>query len=94
MLKEASELMMYGYNVREGNLTQFERRRILEWIIDYGLLTKAEIIRDLQFKVRYNGNKAGNERARQKWLDDIQFVSQYTRGNSKVITATFIYKDS
>lgn len=94
MLKDASELMMYGYNVREGNLTQFERRRILEWIIDYGLLTKAEIIRDLQFKVRYNGNKAGNERARQKWLDDIQFVSQYTRGNSKVITATFIYKDS
>ena len=94
MLKDASELMLYGYNVREGNLTQFERRRILEWIIDSGLLTKAEIIRDLQFKVRYNGNKAGNERARQKWLDDIQFVSQYTRGNNKEINATFIYKDS
>ena len=93
MLKDASELMLYGYNVREGNLSLFERRRILEWIIDSGLLTKAEIIRDLQFKVRYNGSKPGNERARQKWLDDIQFVSQYTRGNSRAINATFIYKN-
>ena len=93
MLKDASELMLYGYNVREGNLTMYERRRILEWIIDCGLMTKAEIIRDLQFKVRYNGSKPGNERARQKWQDDIQFVSQYTRGNSRTINATFIFKN-
>lgn len=93
-LNDASELMLYGYNVREGCLSQLERRRILEWIIDAGLLSKADIIRDLQFKVRYNGSKLGNERARQKWLDDIQFVSQYTRDNRKVINATFIYKDS
>ena len=84
--------MLYGYNVREGKLTQFEHRRILEWIIDSGLMSKADIIRDLQFKVGYNGNKAGNERARQKWLDDIQFVSQYTAGNNKNIIATFVYK--
>ena len=93
MLKDASELMLYGYNVREGNLSLYERRRILEWIIDSGLLTKAEIIRDLQFKVRYNGSKPGNERARQKWLDDIQFVSQYTIGNKRAINAQFIYKN-
>lgn len=91
-LKDASELMLYGYNVREGNLTQLERRRILEWIIDSGLLSKAEIIRDLQFKVRYNGSKAGNERARQKWLDDIQYVSRYVENNSRSIQARFIFK--
>lgn len=93
-LNDASELMMYGYNVREGDLTQFERRRILEWIIDYGLMTKAEIISNLQFKVGYNGKKPGNERAKQKWLDDIQFVSRYVNGNSKTIKATFVFRNS
>ncbi len=91
-LKEASELMLYGYNVREGQLTQIERQNILKWIIDSGLMSKADIIRDLQFKVRYNGSKAGNERAKAKWQDDIQFVSHYVENNSKSINATFILK--
>lgn len=92
-LRDASELMMYGYNVREGQLSQLERRRILEWIIDYGLLSKAEIIRDLQFKVRYNGRKAGNERAKEKWLDDIQYVSHYIEHNTRSIKATFVFNE-
>ena len=89
-LRDASELMMYGYNVREGQLTLSERHRILEWIIDSGLLSKAEIIRDLQFKIRYNGRKAGNERAKEKWLDDIQYVSHYVANNRRSIKATFV----
>ncbi len=90
-LREASDLMLYGYNVREGQLTQSERRRILEWIIDSGLLSKAEIIGNLQFKVRYNGRKAGNERAKAKWQDDIQFVSRYVVNNNRSINATFVF---
>ena len=89
-LNEASQLMLYGYNVREGNLSGNERRNVLSWIIDSGLMTKAEIIKDLQFKVRYNGSKAGNERAKAKWQDDIQFVSQYVFDNKKEIEATFV----
>ena len=89
-LNDASKLMLYGYNVSEGNLTQLERRSILAWIIDSGFLSKAEIIKDLQFKVRYNGSKAGNEKARKKWQDDIQFVSQYVQGNTKQINAVFV----
>ena len=91
-LNDASELMLYGYNVREGGLSQFERRRILEWVIDSGLMSKAAIISNLQFKVRYNGRKPGNERAKQKWLDDILFVSQYVYGNKREIKAVFVFK--
>ncbi len=90
-LNDASELMLYGYNVAEGCLSLYERRHILEWIIDSGLMSKAEIIRNLQFKVRFNGSKAGNKRARQKWLDDIQYVSRYVCGNSREIKAVFVF---
>lgn len=88
-LREVSELMLYGYNVKEGVLNEGERHRILSWIIDAGLLSKAEIIKDLQFKVNYNGKKAGNENAKKKWETDILFVSQYVKGNSKRIDAVF-----
>ena len=89
-LNEASQLMLYGYNVREGVLSGDERKNILSWVIDSGLMSKAEIIKDLQFKVKYNGSKARNERARDKWQDDIQFVSKYVIDNKKEIKATFI----
>ena len=89
-MKEASQLRLYGYTVREGALNGNERRSVLSWIIDSGLMTKAEIIKDLQFKVRYNGSKAGNERAKAKWQDDIQFVSQYVFDNKREIKAEFV----
>lgn len=90
-LNDASELMMYGYSVKEG-ISQQERRHVLEWVIDSGLMSKSEIIRNIQFKVKYNGSKAGNERARQKWLDDIQYVSHYVVGNKREIKPVFIFK--
>ena len=91
-LHDASKLMLYGYRVADGTLTTQERRAVLSWIIDSGLLTKAEIIKDLQFKVRYNGSKKGNERAKAKWLDDIQFVSQYVMDNKQTINAAFVVR--
>ena len=89
-MNEASQLMLYGYNVREGALSGNERQSILSWIIDSGLMTKAEIIKDLQFKVRYNGRKVGNENARMKWQNDIQFISQYVKDNTREIHTEFV----
>ena len=89
-LRKVSELMEYGYNVREGVLTKEERQNILSWIIDSGFISKEKIIRDLQFKVVYNGKKVGNEEAKKKWKSDIDFVSHYTKGNSRKITAKFV----
>ena len=91
-LRQASELMMYGYNVREGILSKYERQKILSWIIDAGLMTKGEIIRNLQFKVNYNGRKPGNANAKARWQDDIQFVSRYVKDNSRAINAVFVRK--
>lgn len=86
---EMSDLMVYGYTVKEGMLSETERHNILSWIMDSGLISKADIIRDLQFKVNYNGKKVGNERAKEKWQDDIQFVSHYVKGNTRQIKAFF-----
>ncbi len=91
-LNEASKLMLYGYRVAEGTLTRQERQSILKWIIDTGLLSKSEIIKDLQFKVRYNGSKIGNEKAKAKWEDDIQFVSRYIADNKRTIQAAFVVR--
>ena len=84
------ELEVLEYNVREGVLTKEERQNILSWIIDSGLISKEKIIRDLQFKVVYNGTKVGNEEAKKKWKSDIDFVSHYTKGNSRKMTAKFV----
>ncbi len=89
-LNYASKLMMYGYNVRQGDLTIGERRRVLSWLIDSGIMSKHEIINDLKFKVDYNGKKKGNEKARLRWQDDIQYVSQYVKDNTKTIKPKFV----
>ena len=88
-LRESSELMLYGYSVKDGELTKAQRQRILAWIIDAGLLSKNEVIKDLQFKVRYNGAKKSNASAKSKWQEDILFVSQYTSNNTKKIKAVY-----
>ena len=88
-LKSISELRLYGYHVQEGILKKEERQQLLAWIIDAGLINKADIIKDLQFKIQYNGKKTGNESAKKKWQDDLQFVSHYVKGNSIRIQAKF-----
>ena len=92
-LRSVSELMMYGYNVKQGELTESERRRILKWLVDTGIMSKRDIINDLQFKISYNGKKSGNEGAKRRWQSDLQFVSQYTSNNTKSIKARFVLKD-
>ena len=88
-LKEMSELRLYGYNVKSGGMTENQRHDLLANIIDAELISKAKIIKDLQFKVNYNGKKAGNEKAKKKWENDILFVSHYVKGNSIIIDSKF-----
>lgn len=88
-LRATSALMTYGYNVKDNELTECDRHRILSWIIDAGLLSKEDIIKDLQFKVSYNGKKTGNEKSKKKWKKDIKFISQYIKGNTISMNAIF-----
>ena len=80
---------MYGYNVKERELTEKQRQLLLKELIDKGLMTKDQIIRNIQSKVDFNGKKSGNENAKKRWIDDIKYVSQYTVGNVQEIRGRF-----
>ena len=84
-LKPMSQLMLYGYSARANGPSAVTRHNILKWVIDSGLMSKPEIIKDLQFKIAYNGKKPGNEAARDKWEDDLDFLNYYVADNTRVI---------
>ena len=84
-LKPISQLMLYGYNARADGPSAVTRHNILKWVIDSGLMSKPEIIKDLQFKIAYNGKKSGNEAAREKWEDDLDFLNTYISDNTREI---------
>lgn len=91
-LKEYSELYVLGYTVKEGALTHDQRHAILADIIENGLIPKEQIIKKLQFLVRFNGNKPENQSAKEKWQSDILFVSQYTSDNRRRVNPVFVRK--
>ena len=70
-------------------LTEKQRQLLLKELIDKGLMTKDQIIRNIQSKVDFNGKKSGNENAKKRWIDDIKYVSQYTVGNVQEIHGRF-----
>ena len=84
-LKPMSQLMLYGYNARADGPSTVARHNILKWVIDSGLMSKPEIIKDLQFKIAYNGKRPGNEAARDKWEDDLDFLNTYVSDNRREI---------
>ena len=75
-----SPLKLSGYNVsqKEG-LSQKERHFILETIIHNGIMTKGEVIRYLNYFIKMQGAKIGNEIALTKWKDDLMFVQEYNK---------------
>lgn len=84
------QLYILGYSVKEGVLTHEQRQQILAEIIDNGLMGKEQIIRKLQFLVRFNGTKPENHAAKEKWQADILFVSQYTSNNTRKVEPIFM----
>ena len=75
--------------MKEGELTEKQRQLLLKELIDKGLMTKDQIIRNIQSKVDFNGKKSGNENAKKRWIDDIKYVSQYTVVNVQEIHGRF-----
>ena len=83
--KPLSVLKMYGYNAGANGPSDVLRHNILKWIIDNGIMNKPEIIKDIQDKIYFNGKKAGNEAAKLKWMDDIEFLNSYVADNKRVV---------
>lgn len=89
-LRPFSKLMAYGYTVQSDILSDAQRRNILLNIVNDKLMTKQEIIRDLEFKISYNGKRESNAIALSKWRSDLEFISNYTSNNSTSIHGKLI----
>lgn len=86
-VNEESLLHAYGYNVNQVSaLTTTERHQILTDIVDLELMTVKDIVKLLT----YNINLHSQEKyyiARQKWKEDIAFISDYKINPDRFIIA-------
>lgn len=89
-LNPESELKMYGYTVQEGVLSEQQRHDLLAVLIDKDLMSKTSIIKCIQFNIEFVGKRANMENAKERWRNDIQFVSQYVVGNKKKINGRLV----
>lgn len=74
-LASESPLKLCGYSVSqaEGLSTQ-SRQELLRNLIQSDIIKKTEVIRYLSWFIQMNGQKFGNELAREKWESDLDYV--------------------
>lgn len=77
-LESPLKLSNYTVSQKEG-LSQKERHYILATIIHNGIMTKGEVIRYLNYFIKMQGAKMGNEIALSKWKEDLMFVQEYNK---------------
>ena len=76
-----SPLKRCGYNVGlKEELASSTRQYILGTIIRNGIMRKSEVISYLEYFIKMQGSKAGNEIALQKWKEDLA----YLRGHNNI----------
>ena len=70
-----SPLRLCGYSVAQADaLSARTREKLLAELIQSGIMSKPEIIRYLSWFIQMNGQRYGNEIARDKWESDLAFV--------------------
>ena len=83
-LAEESTLHLCGYTVNQkDNLSDAQRHTIIVAIIENGAMDKHEIINLLNYFIEMNGSNKGNELARSKWRNDLDFALFYNTENQK-----------
>lgn len=79
-----SPLKLWGYSVSQNDgYSDYQRRAILEDIIDCGVMTKDRVLSYLDFFIGL-GNSRGNI-ALTKWQDDRKYIAGYEIGSKKKI---------
>lgn len=73
-LKDVSILKLYGYSVQEGVLSEKQRHAIIDFVLDYKIMTPSEVINLLEFNIKFHGPKKVMQEACEKWHDDIQYI--------------------
>lgn len=88
-----SILRQFGYNVNaQENLSANERHKIIEIILNNGIMSKNEIISHLNFLTNSRKNQANMFNAISKWNDDIKFVHTIKTENRRVVKIGAIRK--
>lgn len=73
---DESRLHSLGYNVIEGELTEKERRNLLKYLIDNGIMTDFEIRKDIENAIRIFNWNPKYDNAVWKWQSDLVFLSE------------------
>ena len=78
-MKQISELALYGYTVQEGMLSEKKRQGIIDFVIDFGIMTPAKVISFLEFQIKFKRSNPKMQEACEKWHRDIQYVQSIHR---------------
>ena len=78
-MKQFSELALYGYNVQEGKLSERQRQGIIDFVIDFEIMTPARVISLLEFNINLRKNNPKMQDACEKWHRDISYVQSIHR---------------
>ena len=83
--REESELMMYGYTVKEGELSANQRQNLLARLITFGFLDKFYITGFIKYLINNNGRRANMKSAVEKWQSDLEFVQNFNIGTQRTV---------
>lgn len=74
---EESMLHLYGYNTAKDQLSDVQRIRILEVMVDENIVTKEEVIKHLEFLINSRGKSESMKSAFEKWEKDKKHIQDY-----------------
>ena len=86
--REKGPLKLWGYSVdSQSNLSELQRRVILEDIVDCGAMTKDAVLSYLDFFIRLNAGKGAGFVS--KWQADRSYIAEYRLGSARRV----VFKD-
>ena len=91
-LAQESVLKQFGYSVNQADdIPPIQRKNILAAIVDYGILTKSEIVSYLEYFIRSRRTQKRRDdslkyrTAIDKWREDIDWINSYRIGTFKEV---------
>lgn len=92
-LKPQNILNIIGYNVDAKNgLSDAQRRTILMYAIEEGVVSKKEAINHISFLIKLN-EKTNKLDALQKWKSDRDYLQGYVKGSKQLVGVNRILKE-
>ena len=91
-LRKNSELNLYGYTVaKAAEMTTGERQRLLQQLMDNGLMSKHQIVNHLEWLIHRQSGRVKMEDACDCWREDLRFVNSYRLNAQRKIQGRFVY---